>query len=81
MNPSPRQNEVLKLAARGLCNKEIAVRLGLKERTVKFHISELHKKIGAYGHCGHVAIVIFAYEKGIVRPGWMKFLRIATEAK
>lgn len=40
-----REREILKLLATGICNKDIGVRLGISERTVKNHISSLFKKI------------------------------------
>jgi len=39
-----RQNEVLACIAQNLCNKEIAAKLNISERTVKFHVSALLKK-------------------------------------
>jgi len=44
---SRRQCQVLSLLAVGSSNKEIAKSLGLKERTVKAHVAELLRKIGA----------------------------------
>jgi DNA-binding NarL/FixJ family response regulator len=44
---SRRQRQVLGLLAVGSSNKEIAQSLGLKERTVKAHVAELLRKIGA----------------------------------
>ena len=41
---SPREHEVLTLAAEGLTNKEIAYRLGISERTVQFHINSIFNK-------------------------------------
>jgi DNA-binding NarL/FixJ family response regulator len=41
---SPREHEVLTLAAAGLTNKEVAYRLGISERTVQFHINSIFKK-------------------------------------
>jgi DNA-binding NarL/FixJ family response regulator len=41
---SPREQEVLALAAEGLTNKEIAWRLGISERTVQFHINSIFNK-------------------------------------
>lgn len=41
---SPRQSEILSLLTKGLGNKEIAAALGLCERAVKFHLSNLYKK-------------------------------------
>ena len=44
---SRRQRQVLGLLAVGSSNREIAKELGLKERTVKAHVAELLRKIGA----------------------------------
>jgi two-component system, NarL family, response regulator YdfI len=44
---TPREIEVLRMMAEGLGNKEIAVRLGISDHTVKFHISSILAKIGA----------------------------------
>jgi len=42
-----RETQVLKMLAEGLVNKDIAVRLGISEHTVKFHISSILEKLGA----------------------------------
>ncbi len=47
--PSPltgRESQVLHLLAQGLANKQIALSLGVSERTVKFHISGIFTKLG-----------------------------------
>jgi DNA-binding NarL/FixJ family response regulator len=44
---SNRQRQVLSLLAVGSSNREIAKELGLTERTVKAHVAELLRKIGA----------------------------------
>ncbi|RYH06737.1 helix-turn-helix transcriptional regulator [Tropicimonas sp. IMCC6043] len=47
-NPlTPRQTEVLGLVARGLTNREIAGELGLSERTVDRHVSDILTRIDA----------------------------------
>ena len=43
---SPRQKEILQSVVRSLSNKEIASRLNISVRTVKFHISTLLEKFG-----------------------------------
>ena len=42
-----RERMVLEHLARGLGNKQIAARLGITERTVKFHVSSVFTKLGA----------------------------------
>lgn len=43
---SQREGEVLRLVARGLANKQIAVALGIAERTVKAHLGSIFRQIG-----------------------------------
>lgn len=42
-----REVEVLELLAEGLPNKAIALRLGISDQTVKFHVSSISGKLGA----------------------------------
>jgi two-component system, NarL family, nitrate/nitrite response regulator NarL len=44
---TPREHEVLGLMAEGLSNKWIAVRLGISEHTVKFHVNSILDKLEA----------------------------------
>lgn len=44
---TPRELEVLDLLAEGLSNKAIALRLGISEHTVKFHVNAVMGKLGA----------------------------------
>jgi DNA-binding NarL/FixJ family response regulator len=43
---SDREAEVLRLAARGLANKQIGRELGITERTVKVHLGNVFRRIG-----------------------------------
>jgi DNA-binding NarL/FixJ family response regulator len=43
---SPRERDVFPLILDGLTNKEIAGRLGISERTAKFHVSSILRKCG-----------------------------------
>lgn len=45
---SPRQGQVLKLVANGQLNKQIAVELGLAEKTVKMHRAILMTRLGLH---------------------------------
>jgi DNA-binding NarL/FixJ family response regulator len=60
---SPRENEVLCLAANGLTNKEIAYRLGISERTVQFHINSIFNKTSTNSRTEAVALAL--------RNGWI----------
>lgn len=46
---SERELEVLRLAARGLTNKQIAVALGLSDRTVQGHLANIYGKLAVAG--------------------------------
>ena len=43
---SPREEQVVRLLAQGLANKQIARSLGISERTVKVHVSSIFRRLG-----------------------------------
>lgn len=59
-----RQVEVLREVAEGRTNREIAGRLGIAERTVKFHLRELFERLEVTNRTAAVAAAI---ERGLVR--------------
>lgn len=60
---TPRELEVLRLMAQGLQNKEIALKLIISERTVKFHVSSILGKLGAGNRTEAVSL---AAQRGLV---------------
>jgi DNA-binding CsgD family transcriptional regulator len=58
-----REEEVLRLMAGGLRNKEIAARLGISERTATFHVGNVLAKLGADGR---VEAIHFARRRGLI---------------
>lgn len=63
---TPREQEVLGCVALGEANREIAERLGVSERTVKFHVSAILSKLGAVNRTEAVRL---AAEQGLIRLG------------
>lgn len=53
---SPREHEVLGYLAKGLQNGEIARQLGIRERTVKFHVSSILTKLDVTNRTEAVAV-------------------------
>ncbi len=63
-----REREVMGLVAEGLSNEEIAERLVVSPATAKTHVSRAMVKLGARDRA---QLVVFAYESGLARPGWL----------
>jgi DNA-binding NarL/FixJ family response regulator len=61
---TPRELQVLHLLAEGLRNKEIALRIGVSERTATFHVGNVLGKLGADSR---TEAVHFARRRGLVR--------------
>ena len=51
-----REREILVLVADGMANKAIGARLGITERTVKYHVTEILGRLGADNRAQAVAI-------------------------
>jgi DNA-binding NarL/FixJ family response regulator len=64
-----REREVMALVAEGLSNDEIAERLVVSPATAKTHVSRAMVKLGARDRA---QLVVFAYESGLARPGWLR---------
>ena len=60
---TPREREVLAQLARGLPNKLIALELGVSERTVKTHVSNL---LGKLGFTDRTQAAVYAVRHGVV---------------
>jgi DNA-binding NarL/FixJ family response regulator len=62
-----RERQVMALVAGGLTNHEIGDRLVMSPATARTHVSRAMTKLGARDR---TQLAVFAYETGLVRPGW-----------
>lgn len=60
---TPREIELVRMAASGMRNKEIARRLQIKEGTVKIHLHNVYEKLGI---TSRVHLVLYAQSRGLV---------------
>lgn len=63
------EENVLRCIARGMSDKEIAAKLRMPPRTVKYWNQRLHLKLGQESGSPRSMLIIWAYENGIVKPG------------
>jgi two-component system nitrate/nitrite response regulator NarL len=59
-----RELTILKSVARGLSNRSIARELSVTEQTVKFHLTNIYRKLGVPNR---LSAARYAYESGLVR--------------
>ena len=60
---TPRELEIVRMAAEGLRNRGIAERLSISEGTVKVHLHNIYEKLGVEGR---LEMVLYAQQKGLV---------------
>ncbi len=60
---TPRQRDILGHIAQGRSNKQIAFALGIRERTVKFHIAALFERLGT---SSRTEAVIVGLRSGVI---------------
>jgi DNA-binding NarL/FixJ family response regulator len=58
-----REREILGLAANGLTNARIGRELWVTEQTVKFHLSNIYRKLGV---SNRTEAIRYAYEHGLI---------------
>ena len=64
MNLTEREQEVLEAVARGERSKEIAVQLGISERTIKAHLASIYNKLGVDSRAAAIAV---AAQRGLLQ--------------
>lgn len=64
VNLTERELDVLAMVARGERSKEIAIQLGISERTVKAHLASIYGKLGVDSRAAAIAV---ALEKDLLR--------------
>ena len=60
---TPREDEIARLAVRGVSTREIAARLTVKQGTVKIHLHSIYEKLNVGGRLG---LILFARRHGLI---------------
>lgn len=60
---TPRELEIVRLAAEGLRNREISGRLTITEGTVKIHLHNIYEKLGV---TGRPQLILYATREGLI---------------
>lgn len=63
---SPREREILEYVAAGRSNKQIAGELWLSEQTIKYHLTNIYRKLGV---SRRTEAARFAYDHGLTHRG------------
>lgn len=63
--PGTKHGEVLRMLSRGFSNKEIAAKLNVRPRTVRYYVAFLMRKAGLSGSADHRRLVLWAAKKKI----------------
>jgi len=71
---SDREVDILRLVAEGLPNQEIATKLFVTGQTVKFHLSNIYRKLGV---SNRTEASRFAYRMGVVDPAGTPEMAVA----
>jgi DNA-binding NarL/FixJ family response regulator len=75
---TPREHMVLVAAADGLTAREIARKLGMRERTVSTHLNHIYRKLGA---SGRVAAVTAAARMGVLTLPASEVIELSSPAR
>ena len=81
---TPREREVAFLVARGLSNKHVAQELRLSDGTVKVHVHNILRKLGAknrYGLMAQSAAAVREWGAGVALPGGATVEAIRSAAR
>jgi len=62
---TPREEQVLRLAAAGRTHREIAGQLGIRAKTARNHLTNLYDKLGIHGRA---QAVLQAIRLGLIDP-------------
>jgi len=63
---TPRETEILNYIAQGYLNKQIAVKLGISEQTIKNHVTSILRKLNANAR---TEAVVLAIKQGLISIG------------
>lgn len=63
---TPRERDVLRHAASGLTNEGIAFALGISRNAVRFHLKQIHSKLGTGGKRARLLMAPLRLGLGIV---------------